>query len=225
MAKYRIAVALLSGSGFASFVLLLLQVSPAAIISGVLGLFLTPGGVLADLLSRSKEFSPPLAVLAANALVYSAVALAAVLACGRSVSAATMRLAAIRLTGPVAILVCLACVPAFNPLWPRGMTELAKQERELQEALPLGTGLDHARAVLRSKGIQFQEEAETAQTVVLDDAKGKSITAVPGDRVVWARLETGASQFPCGYEIEVILLFGQDDRLKQQHIHRLRLCP
>lgn len=224
MAKYRIAVALLSGSGFASFLLLLLKVSPAAIISGILIFLLTPGGVLADLLSRSKEFSSPLAVLGANALVYSVVASVFVFRVFRSSSDTTMRLVTIRLAIPALALVSLACVPAFNPLWPRGMMELAKQERELQDALPLGAGLDQARTVLQAKGIRFQEWVETGQTVALDDGNGKRITAVAGDKVVYARMETGASQFPCDYEIQMVLLFGQDDRLKQQHIQRLRLC-
>jgi hypothetical protein len=224
MAKYRIAIALLCGSGFASFVLLLLKVSPAVIISVILSLILTPGGVLADLLLRPKEFSTPLAALAANALVYSSVVLIIVFVLFRNSSVTTMRLATIRLAIPALALVGLACVPAFNPLWPRGMPELARQERELQEGLPLGTAVDHARSFLQSKGIQFQEEVETAQTVVLDDAMGKRITAVPGDRAVFARVETDASEFPCGYRIQIVLLFGEDAKMKERHIQRLRIC-
>ena len=135
-----------------------------------------------------------------------------------------MRLVATRLVVPVAILVGLACIPALNPVWPRGMAELTRQEKVLQDALPMGMGLEGARAVLRSKGIQFQEATETSQAVLLK-RQDKSITAAPGDRVIPARLETEASQFPCGYDIEVVLLFGPDERLKDQYVHRLRLCP
>jgi hypothetical protein len=81
-----------------------------------------------------------------------------------------------------------------------------------QDAIPIGIGMDGARAVLRSKGIQFQEQGETSQAIVLD-RQDRSITAA-GDHVISARLETEASQFPCGYDIEVVLLFGPDERLK-----------
>jgi hypothetical protein len=84
--------------------------------------------------------------------------------------------------------------------------------------------MDGARAVLRSKGIQFQEKTETSQAVLLD-RQDKSIPAAAGDRVISARLETEASQFPFGFDIEVILLFGPDDRLKDQYVHRLRSFP
>ncbi len=224
MAKYRIAIALSCGAGFTSILLLLLKVSSASAPSILLSMFLLPGGILADSVLRPKEFSPPLVVLAANALVYSAVAYAAVLVSCRGVAAEKMRLVATRLVVPVAILVGLACIPALNPLWPRGMAELTRQEKVLQDALPMGMGLEGARAVLRSKGIQFQEATETSQAVLLK-RQDKSITAAPGDRVISARLETEASQFPCGYDIEVVLLFGPDERLKDQYVHRLRLCP
>jgi len=130
----------------------------------------------------------------------------------------------IRLVFPVAILVGLVCIPRLNPLWPRDMAELTRQEKVLQDALPMGMGMDGAHAVLSSKGIKFQEETQTSKAAVVN-RHDRSITAAAGDRVISARLETKASQFPCGYDIEVVLLFGPDQRLKDQYIHRLRLCP
>lgn len=224
MAKYKIAIALLFGAGFTSLLLLLLKASSASAMSPLLSVLLLPGGILADSVLKPKEFSPPLVVLAANALVYSAVAYAGVLVFCRGVAAEKMRLATLRLRLPAAILVLLACIPMLNPLWPRGMKELTRQEKVLQDALPMGMGLEGARAVLRSKGIQFQEETETSQAVLLK-RQDRSITGAVGDRVISARLETDASQFPCGYDIEIVLLFGPDQRLKDQYVHRLRLCP
>lgn len=223
MAKYKILIALLSGGGFASVLILLLNVH-VQIISVIASALLFPGGALATLLARSNDFSPALGVLAADGLLYSAVALIVIFACCRNVKAAAMRLFLIRLAFPAIILICLASVPALNPLAPRGLAELAEQERELQNALPLGMGLDHARAVLRSKGIRYQEETQTSEAVVLK-REGKEITADVGDQVLFARLDTKASQFPCGYELEMVLLFGRDEKLKQQHIQRLRQCP
>jgi hypothetical protein len=221
---YKIAAALLCGAGFASLSLLLIKISSPSAASLFLALLLLPGGFFAHLVVRSDYLGPPLLVLAANSLVYSGVAYAGISMLGRSVAAQKMRLTTMTLMLPVAILVSLACVPRLNPLWPRGMTELAKQEKIIQEALPVGMGLETARAVLRSKGIQFQEQTETSQAVLLERLD-RNIIAAAGDRVISARLETEASQFPCGYDMEIVLLFGQDDRLKEQYVHRLRVCP
>jgi hypothetical protein len=104
------------------------------------------------------------------------------------------------------------------------MDQLSKSENELQEALPVGMELDQARAVLRSKGIDVHEETETSESLVLK-REDTSITAEAGDRVISARLETDAAQFPCGYDIEVVLLFGRDEKMKNQYVRRLPVCP
>jgi hypothetical protein len=224
MANHRVAVALLCGAGLTSLVLLLIKLSSPSAISLFLALLLVPGGAIAHVVARSQETDPPLLVLGANVVVYAAAVLAGLYIFGRGVTAEKMRLATNRLILPVVILIGLVCIPALNPLWPRGMGTLTTQEKVLQGLLPIGLGIDEARAILRSKGIQFQEETETSKAVVVN-RQDKSITATAGDRVISARLETEASQFPCGYDIEVVLLFGPDERMKDQYVHRLRLCP
>jgi len=218
MAKYKIAVALLCGAGFTSLVALLIRVLLP------FSLLLFPGGILVHFTVRSDDFGPPLLVLAANVLVYSAAAYAGISFLYGGIAVQKMRLAALRLVLPVAILVGLACIPAVDPLWPRGMTKLAEQEKALQDALPVGMSVKGARNVLNSKRIQFQEQDEKSPEIVLQ-RQDKTITAAVGDRVISARLETEASQFPCGYDIEVVLLFGPDQQMKDQYVHRLRLCP
>jgi hypothetical protein len=224
MAKYRVAVALLCGSGFTSLVLLLIKLSSPSGIALLLSLLLLPGSVIAHLAVRSREIGPPLIVLAGNVIVYAVVLFVGLSIFARGVEAGKIRLAAAWLVLPVAILTGLVSIPALNPLWPHGMVELTRQEKALQDALPVGMGMDGARAVLHSKGIRFQEQTETSPSSVIN-RPDKSITAGTGDRVISARLETEASQFPCGYDIEVVLLFGPDDRLRDQYVHRLRLCP
>src|SRR4029077_501785 len=224
MAKYRIAVALLFGAGFTSVVLLLIKLSSPSVIALLLTLLLLPGSAVAHVAVRSQEIGPPLLVLVGNAVVYAVAFFVGLSSLGRGITTAKMRLATIRLVFPVVILIGLVCIPRLNPLWPRGMAELTTQEKSLQDAIPIGIGMEGARAVLRSKGIQFQEQTETSQAVVLD-RRERNITAAAGDRGISARLETEASQFPCGYDIEVVLLFGPDERLKDQYVHRLRLCP
>jgi len=217
-------MALLCGAGFTSISLLLIKLSSPSVLSLILALLLMPGGVVASLAVRSQDATPPLLVCTANAVIYAGAIFAALSVFGRRIVAAKMRLALIWLVFPVVILVGLVSVPAFNPLWPRNMTELATEEKSLQNALPLGMGLEESRAVLRSKGIAFEEELEKSQEVLLT-REDRSISAAAGDRVISARLETEATQFPCGYDIEVVLLFGPDGRMKDQYIRRLRLCP
>src|SRR5947209_3587769 len=106
MKTYKIAVALLCGAGFASLCLLLLNLSS---ISFLTVLLVVPGGILAHWIVKSDDFGPPLLVLAANALVYSAVAYAGVSLLS-NVTAEKLRLMAIRLALPAAILVSLACI-------------------------------------------------------------------------------------------------------------------
>ena len=104
------------------------------------------------------------------------------------------------------------------------MLELKKQETELQSAFPLGMELNKSRAVLLSKAIQFHEETESSDIVVLE-RQGTRLAAAARDRVLSARFQTGASVFPCGYDMEIVLLFNPDGKLKEQYVHRLRVCP
>jgi hypothetical protein len=224
MAKYKILVALSCGAVFTALTLLLLNLSSTAGLSAVLSVILFPGGMAIDFLLRSKEFSPPLLVSFANVLIYSGVAYAIVSVFCRNVPVERMRVAAIRLLIPAVVLIGLICIPSVNPLWPSGMAELTGKVEKLQSAFHVGMELENARTVLQSRQIRFQEVTETSPMQILDEP-GRSMTAAAGDRVLSARLETDAVEFPCSYDIEVVLLFGPDERLKDQYVHRLRLCP
>jgi hypothetical protein len=225
MTRYTIPVAVLCGAALASASVLLINLSLPSPVAVLLGLLKLPCGILTHLVVRSDDFGPPLLVLAGNILFYSLIAYAGFSVLGRGISPEKMGIAAAGLVLPAVILIVLVCIPAFNPLWPRGMAELARQEKSLQEAFPIGMGLDVARAALRSKGVQFYENTEEKQGIVLDNGKGETLTASPGDGVISARFETGASRYPCWYDMQIVLLFGRDDKLKQQYVHRLRVCP
>lgn len=217
-------MALVSGSGFAALVTLLLGMSLFAPLSAVLTFFLLPGGMVVDFFVHAENSGPPLLVLAANSFTYSVVAYVGFSTLGKTVSGTTLRLALTRLVLPAVILVGLACIPTLNPLWPRRMTELGEQEQALRAALPLGIGLDAARLALRSRGIAFGEWSETSDSVLLERDES-TVRASAGDWVISTRLETDAEEFPCGYDIEVVLVFGADHLLRGRYIRRLRLCP
>lgn len=127
-------------------------------------------------------------------------------------------------TVSAATVAVLACIPAMNPLWPHGMADLAKQESELQTAIPVGTSLDQVRGVLNSKKIRFYETTEPSSGVILQNQQA-TITAESGDTVLVSRLQTEAFEFPCGYDMQIVLLFGRDLNLKERYIHRFRICP
>jgi len=189
-----------------------------------LSLFLAPGSLLIGFFLKPERFGPPLPVLAANALIYSGIAYVLPFI-RRSANAEKMHRIVNRLAVPVVALVALACIPALNPLWPQGISELARQEKELQSELPLGMRLTDARAVLRSRGIQFNESAVTESSAVLSDFKGETITAVPGDRLIQSRFGTDAFDFPCGFDMRICLVFSPDEKLKRQYVHRFPMCP
>ncbi len=202
MTKYRICVSLLSGLGLTSLVCLLLNIPVANLFLSVL---LIPGAILLNILLRPANWDSILALLGANVAIYSILAFAIILLRFRAMS-------------------CLVCFPSLNPLWPKGMAELSRQESELQQALPMNMGLQDARSVLKAKGIQFYESIENSESVVLQ-GPDRRIAASAGDRVLSSRFQTSASSFPCGYDIRIILVFGQDERLKERYVHRFPMCP
>jgi hypothetical protein len=123
---------------------------------------------------------------------------------------------------PVAILVGLACIPTLDPLLPRGLVELKRQESALQNDLPDDVGIEQARAVLRSKNIQFNEFEPS--TGLVFQRGGTTMTASYGDRVIHSQFQTNAGQFPCGYDMVIDLLFDATGKLKHRYIHRFRVC-
>jgi hypothetical protein len=125
---------------------------------------------------------------------------------------------------PVSVLAILACIPSINPLWPHGMKELAQQESELQTAIPVGMSLGQVRGVLNSRKIQFYESTEPKDGIVLQDPQ-TTMTAQSGDTVVVSRFDTEAFEFPCGYDMQIVLVFGHNGNLKERYIHRFRMCP
>ncbi len=125
---------------------------------------------------------------------------------------------------PVTVLAGLACVPSMNPLCPHGMRELAQQESDLQTAIPLGMGLEQVRGVLNSRKIAAYESTQTSDGVVLQNAQ-ITMMAQAGDTVLVSRFDTEAFQFPCGYAMQIVLVFGPEQNLKERYIQRLPMCP
>jgi hypothetical protein len=104
------------------------------------------------------------------------------------------------------------------------MQRLAQEESELHDGLPVGSRLDQSRAFLRARGIEVHEEGVKVRQEI-PRRNGPSFVVQPGDRLVSTRIPTDAGQFPCGYAIEMGLVFDSNGVLRENHIDRLRLCP
>jgi hypothetical protein len=72
VAKYRLGLALLAGTGLTAFVALLLNV-PSFPVTLLASFLLVPGGIVGALVFKSQGLGSPLPILIANALLYSAV--------------------------------------------------------------------------------------------------------------------------------------------------------
>jgi hypothetical protein len=215
----RIIFAGLCGAGITSLLSLALQLS---YVDSLAFLLLYPGGLIQAILVKKAD--SPEAILLANFLVYWAVAFVITSSSSKVQRTAESGRVNLWLTFPVGVLVCLACIPTLDPLWPTGMTQLATREAQLHEILPVGMDLEEARRVLRLQGIPFAEQVEESDTVVLTRPEA-SIGATSGDSVVVGQIQTNAGQFPCGYRIDVVLVFGKQEKLKERYIHRVPICP
>jgi hypothetical protein len=223
MTKYRGMMALLAGAGFSSLAILLLNLDSAAA-SSILSFLLLPGWAISELYSRSKDLYSPLIVLAANAVAYGGLAYFLLGRYFSRINTEKARYCLALSAVPAIALVSLACVPSLNPMWPVGMQWLAQEEAELHSGLPVGSQLDQSRAFLRARGIAaYEQEVKVGQEI--PRREGPSFAVRPGDRLVSARIATDAGQFPCGYAIELGLVFDANGVLRENHVDRLRLCP
>lgn len=217
----RIFLAFLLGLGITALVCLAVNIPVAGFFLAGL---LMPGAMPAIIFPTLVSWDSVPLLLAANVLFYSTLAYTFILLRFRGVLAARFKSVSLRLVLPVAALSCLACVPRVNPILPVGMAELSKKEADLQSALPISSSISDARAALRSRGITFTEFVENSDEVVFRRGSEK-VAASAGDRVLGANLQTPAFKFPCGYRLDILLVFGPDDIMKARHIGRSPLCP
>jgi len=222
MKPYRFFVALLTGIGFTAVVALLLNL-PSVLFVIVAPLLLSPGGIVASLLFKSQGLGNAPAVLMVNSAFYSAIAYL-VLRLWLRLDDRRLRLVAAVMVVPVVLVTYFACLPSASPIWPRGMSQLSEEEELLRGGLPVGSDLDSARAFLGSHGISAYEEDMDAEGVVYQDAHERML-AEPGYRVLSAKVRTEAGQFPCGYRIDIVLVFNEKRKLERRHIERFPVCP
>ncbi len=217
MVIYRLSFAVLCGLLISCTAPLLTNCLFWIALPAVLVLF--PGGLVAAIVFHSDL---PSTIIALNSIIYSGLTYVA-LAFRRDLSLRFLRIASISMVLPAALVVGLASVPILDPLFPRGVTELGRQESSLQSDFPDRISIEKARQLMRSKGIQYDEFAPAAGLVL--ERENTMMVASSGDRLIHSRSPTTAREFLCSYDMEIDLLFDASGNLKQRYIHRFRICP
>jgi hypothetical protein len=220
MTTYRVCASLLTGVGFVSVLCLSLNI-PA--VNLLLPALFAPGAIVIAPFNFG-EWGSAIALLGANVLIYSVLAFGLILLRFRRLLAGELKRLTVRMLLPFVAVSTLACFPALNPMLPVGMADLAKQERELQQALNPSVNLQDARSVLNNRHVEFGDQLQESDALVFQ-GPDKRISARTGDRVIVSRWRTSAWSFPCGYDMEIILLFGPDEKLKDRYIRRFPVCP
>jgi hypothetical protein len=217
----RLCVAsLLFGVAIASLLGILLNVPRLEHKAAVL---LIPGGILASMASRALVPHPML-LLVANAVFYAMCLFGLCLALRRWLRASTVRLGAWAVGFLAVVLFALACLPRFDPLWPHGMGELQAREAKLKSLIRPDMTIDQVRAALEQESIPLNEETEDSAREVLRN-RNTQIVASAGDRLVFSRFRTDAVQYPCGYDLQVVVLFAPDGKIKNRYVAPLPICP
>ena len=218
---YRLLFATLAALGMTSLVALSLRVTLAGIVLGA------PGWPIAIIFSAASHSDSALIFPVSVFSGYFFLALAF----WKPPDSQIWRQRLVLLTILVAALLVLASMPRLDPLIPKGMTALRKQEADLTFQLADKSTLTEVRQVLEARRIEFREETEHAEIELLSN-KNVEISASAGDSVLFNHLvlsdvnpNAGAYQFPCRYDLQFILVFGQDEKLKQRYIEDSRLCP
>lgn len=217
----RLCVAsLLFGVAIASLLAVVLNVPRLGHEADVL---LIPGGIVASVFSRALVPHPML-LLVANAIFYAMCFFGLCLSLRRWLTASIVRLGPWAVGFLAVVLFALACIPRFDPLWPHGMGELRDREVRLRNLIRGDMTIDEVRAALEQESIPLNEETEDRARDILRN-RNTQIIASAGDRLIFSRFRTDAIQYPCDYDLQVVVLFAPDGKIKNRYVASLPICP
>jgi hypothetical protein len=123
------------------------------------------------------------------------------------------------------VLVCLAAGYFAYLCLPHGYLQLEQLESRLKQLTSQGALFDEVRAGLSHQGIQYREWVQESAAPLLSDGSGVRISANAGEHVISARHPTEAWQFPCGEQLNIILVFDGQNKLIRRYIGRFHMCP
>ena len=84
--------------------------------------------------------------------------------------------------------------------------------------------IDEVRSTLQSESVVASEETQTSTREILRNGN-TVIVAVAGDRVLSSRFRTDASQYPCSYDLEILVIFSPDGKIKNRYVAPVPVCP
>jgi hypothetical protein len=108
---------------------------------------------------------------------------------------------------------------------PHGYRQLEQLESRLEQLTPQGARIDQVRAGLLHERIEYREWVQESEAPLLSDRSGVRISANAGEHVISSRHPTDAWQFPCGEQLNIILVFDEQSRLIRRYIGRFHMCP
>jgi hypothetical protein len=108
---------------------------------------------------------------------------------------------------------------------PHGYRQLEQLESRLEQLTQQGARIEVVRAGLSHEGIEFREWVQESAAPLQSDGSGVKIVANPGEYVISSRHPTEAWHFPCGEQLNIILVFDGRYRLIRRYIGRFHMCP
>ena len=123
------------------------------------------------------------------------------------------------------VIACLAAGYFVYLCLPHGYRQLEQLESRLEQLTPLGARIADVRTGLSHEGIEYREWVQESAAPLLSDGSGVKIAANPGEYVLSSRHPTEAWQFPCGEQLNIILVFDGQNRLIRRYIGRFHMCP
>jgi hypothetical protein len=125
----------------------------------------------------------------------------------------------------ILVIVCAGAGYFVYLCLPHGYRQLEGLESRLERLTPQGASIVDVRAGLSHEGIEYREWAQESAAPLLSDGSGVKIAATRGEYVISSRHPTEAWQFPCGEQLDIIIVFDGQNRLTRRYIGRFHMCP
>jgi hypothetical protein len=123
------------------------------------------------------------------------------------------------------VAVCLAAGYFIYLCFPHGYRQVEHLESRLEQLTTHGARIEDIRVGLSHEGIDYREWVQESTASLLSDGSGVKISANPGEYVISSRHPTEAWQFPCGEQLNIILVFDGRHKLIRRYIGRFHMCP
>ncbi len=110
-------------------------------------------------------------------------------------------------------------------MFPTKMDILKSHQAQLRKTLIIGDNLEGIRKTLTSQGITLSERDEHLGFPLRAEQAFEPVPPLKStDRILYGFVPVRAYEFPCGYDLKIALVFGQDSRLSHRQVSITRVC-